>query len=298
MESVTKSVAKSVKSIAKSVSSKGNSKAFNNAGSNAMSTMASGVSENSDKLSSAFTKSMSSALKGIKTDSFAKKGKEVAKAFADAISKYDAKSSGTTLAKNASSGLDSGKSSAGTSGGNVASGFTNGITTPAKLAAAYSAGYRLGSRALQGIKAAIREGSPSKKAMKSGQFTGEGFVIGLRKWIHKSGIAGDEVGSEAVQALRKRTLALSNITDGIDTNPVIKPVLDLSNVKMGANSISSMFNNRYALGLAGSMPSKVKSDSNPMNVTATFNVNGADNPREWADEFVQELEIQARTYNG
>lgn len=295
MESVTKSVSKSIKSIAKSISSKGTSKAFNNSGANAISTMASGVSDNSSKLAKAFNSAMSSALKNIKTTSFSKKGKELAKVFADAVKDYDASKAGSSLAKSAASGMSSqdAKSTASTSGGNVASGFINGISTPAKLAAAYSAGHKLGDRALDGIKKAIAEGSPSRKAMKSGGFTGEGFVIGIRKWMHAAAVAGRELGNSSISSLRRSLSSINNMVSNANTTPVIKPVLDLSNVKMGANQISSMFNNKYALGLAGSI-----NGTKPMNrnvsIVNNVTVDGAEDPTAWVDAFTQELEVQVR----
>lgn len=295
MESVTKSVTKSINSIAKTVSSKGTSKAFSSAGSNAMSTMASGVSDNSSKLSGAFTTAMSNALKQIKTDGFAKKGKELAKAFVDAIEKYDAKSAGAKLVSNATSGMGGSTSNASTAGKNVADGFIGGINSSLKLQAARSAGRALGKAAINGIKEGTDENSPSKTARKAGYYVDTGFIIGIKRYADRVRLASKTVGKEAIIGLKESMSNVQKMVDSNLTTPVIRPVLDLSNVKMGANSISSMFNSHYALGIAGNITTNGVYSSRPINITTNMTVNGADDPAEWANEFMDELTNELTT---
>ena len=91
-----------------------------------------------------------------------------------------------------------------------------------------------------------------------------------------------------------------NLIPSIDldsvSQPVIRPVMDLTDVKMGVDTIASMFNgNQYALGIASSLPTNGLLTNKNIAFNNSITVDGAQNPKEFADEFVQELEIQART---
>lgn len=288
LSSTTKAITSSFKSLSKSISSKGNTKGFKSAGKNATDDIVSGFSSKS--LAKGLNSAISSALKSVKTDAFTKKGETMAKAFAKAISGYDASKAGKSLGDSAAKGT---KVDASKAGSNLASGFTGGIATQSHLNAAYSAGYTLGDRAYQGIKKALDEHSPSKKAEQAGKYAGEGLVIGLKEWTKKVEKAGENVGSSVITALNRTFNTKSGILDGIDTTPVIRPVLDLSNVKMGASQISHMFNNRYALGVAGGLAGNV-SGSKPVSIVNNITVDGAEDPTAWVDAFTQELEVQVR----
>lgn len=103
--------------------------------------------------------------------------------------------------------------------------------------------------------------SPSKVFMRLGQYTGEGFIIGLRSYI---GAAADTAGmlSEAT---------ITTITDGMNAiaamtademdNPVITPVLDLSEIQNGSRTLNSMFNRRTGIDLTAAN-ANVKAASN------------------------------------
>lgn len=296
MAKTTKALNKAINSVAKTVSSKKNTKSFASVGGNAVSTIASGFKDDEGSISKALNKTLSSAIKGVKTDKIEAKGKALAKAFAKALGSYDASDAGKKLAKKAISSMDVSdiKSSATTSGGNVAQGFINGITTAGKLAAAYSAGKKLGNRALDGIKDAIKQGSPSREAFKSGVFLDEGFVLGIKRLTNIVYRSGEKVGSVALDGIKSAISKVNDYTSDSMNAPVIRPVMDLSNVKMGADSIEAMLNrNRYALNVAGSIPEKVSSKNLVINNDIT--VNGTENPSEWADELMREIETEART---
>ena len=302
MSKATNEVAKSINKLAKASSNEKFTKGFSSTGENAVEAITSGFEGSSGKIASALSSQMSAALESITTTSFKNKGQYCMRSFIAGLKVPDVATEAKDIAKKAVDGMSSSDivTKAKTSGGNVSDGFTNGIKTKAKLDAAYSAGYRLGERALDGIKDAIAEGSPSRKAKKSGVFVGEGFAIGIRHLSQKVFNAGKNMGDNAINGIKK---SISNINSMISSDlsePTIRPVLDLSNVKMGMNSIDSIFNDRYAIGVSGDLTANgVRSAaSRPINVSATFNVNGTDDPKYWADEFVNELRIQERTYNG
>ena len=181
-------------------------------------------------------------------------------------------------------------------GSAVGQGYVNGIK--AKWDDAYRAGYTLGSKAKQGEKDATKHSSPSKELYKAGRFVGQGYVNGISSFFTKVYQTGKTMGLESVEGVSGAIRQITDmVQDGIDTTPTIRPVLDLSSVKMGVDSMSRMFDsNQYALNVAGQVSaSGIGLGNKTMNITNNLTVNGAEDPKKWADEFAQELEIQART---
>lgn len=163
---------------------------------------------------------------------------EYKKAGAAAASKYvsgltkelsKAKTAGNDIFKNVKSGANQSLTQ---TGQDVGQGFVNGIKN--KTQAAYDAGAELYRQAKQAIKDKSNSRSPSKDAMKLGGFVGDGFVIGLRKYNREAYKAGEEVTGSMLTGMNDNLYSKFG-------DPVIKPVLDLSDVKAGANQIGGMF---------------------------------------------------------
>ena len=181
------------------------------------------------------------------------------------------------------------------SGGSLGDGYTEGIK--AKWDDAYNAAYTMGLKAKQGEKDATKHSSPSKVFFKAGQFIGQGYVNGMTSFFSKVYRTGKELGLNSVEGVSRTVNDISKrISSGINTTPTIRPVMDLSGVKMGVDSIDSMMNaNQYAIGIAGSIPTNGLLTNRNVTFNNTITVDGTQNPRQFADEFVQELELQART---
>ena len=114
----------------------------------------------------------------------------------------------------------------------VGAGFVRGIES--KGPSAYGAGAALFAEAKRAIKEKSDQNSPSKVTTKQGENVGEGLVVGMLNYRKLAYRAGEEVAGRM----------LSGVGDNLSsdfTDPVIKPVLDLSDVKSGANSIGGMF---------------------------------------------------------
>ena len=125
-------------------------------------------------------------------------------------------------------------------GKNFAKGFADGINDNRYLA--IDAGTKLGNAAYEAAKRAIDSHSPSKKAMKLGNFFGLGFINGIHEYTSD---AYNESYSMAEQASKGLSNAISSINDILNNDgtnqPVIRPVLDLSDVENGISNIGSMF---------------------------------------------------------
>lgn len=119
-------------------------------------------------------------------------------------------------------------------------GFANGIRNNRSLAT--NAASELGKYALEAAKRAIDSNSPSKETFKLGTFFDQGFVNGIKSLRDKVYFASANVGERAKSGLNKAISRISDIiNEDIDTQPTIRPVVDLTDVKSGIGAIGSMF---------------------------------------------------------
>jgi hypothetical protein len=110
------------------------------------------------------------------------------------------------------------------------------------LSSVWNTAVSVGEKALNGIKSFLGINSPSKEFIEIGKYSGEGLVEGLVSCSKSVAKASSSVGKSAMQSMKE---AVSGIADAVntdvDTQPTIRPVLDLSSVRSGAKSISSIF---------------------------------------------------------
>lgn len=131
----------------------------------------------------------------------------------------------------------------------LGSGLVLGIN--AKQQSVYDAAYKLGQKAVQGEKDGQQSNSPSKATIKSGKWFGEGLVIGIDSMANKVYNTGHSLGETAVGSISSAIGKVSDlVANGIDSQPTIRPVLDLSDVEAGAGSINGMFGNGLNLGVS------------------------------------------------
>ena len=127
-------------------------------------------------------------------------------------------------------------------GNNAAAGFVGGIDTEANRSAAYNAGWALGDRARQGAEDALDENSPSKEFYKIANFGVIGFVNAFRDGESDSYNSGYAIAESATKGLSNAISKVRDVLENdIDTQPTIRPVLDLTDVSAGAGMIQSMF---------------------------------------------------------
>ena len=124
-------------------------------------------------------------------------------------------------------------------GKNFVRGFANGITNNIYLAR--DAGSQVGKKALEAAKQSIDSHSPSKETYKLGTFFDQGFINGVKSLEDKIYSETYGVGDKARLGLGRAIRGVSNlISEGIDDEFTIRPVLDLSDVQSGAAAINSM----------------------------------------------------------
>lgn len=128
------------------------------------------------------------------------------------------------------------------SGAYVVAGFSAGITE--NTFAAEAAAKAMAEAALEAAREALREASPSKAFYEIGDYGGQGFVNALNDYESIAYNSGYGMADMAKNGLSKAMTKVSDlVSNGIDTQPVIRPVLDLTDVESGAGYMSSMFNN-------------------------------------------------------
>ena len=154
----------------------------------------------------------------------------------------------------------------------------------------------------RGFKEHDKQHSPSRLWAEFAQNDYLGYYNNMKHLLSRFAAAGGMMADAVHKPFEASMHKLNFNLNSIDTTPTIRPVLDLSNVKMGLNSIDSMFNqNQYALRVAGSLASGGVTNlrsMRPINVNANFTINGANDGAQIADDFIQELEVYERTYNG
>lgn len=199
-------------------------------------------------------------------------------------------------------------------GYNVGEGFNEGVKD--SYGDAYSAGSGLGDSASNGVRDSLDIHSPSRVMASIGRFLVQGFANGV---TDNASVAENSITS-------MMNLAISGIQDAINgdqnTDIVIRPVMDLSNVRAGTQDISSIMSNingssarvsvssSLASGIQSSINRKSLHDSEIQNgqtinnagdtYNPVFNIT-SNNPNEVANEVnirLQKMRAQAALAKG
>lgn len=96
--------------------------------------------------------------------------------------------------------------------------------------------------------------SPSKVGYRIGGFFGLGFVDAIADYTENSYEAGTAIAASAKEGLRNAVSKIGEyIEDGIDAQPTIRPVLDLSQVRAGASKLTALLSRDQALSISAGM---------------------------------------------
>ena len=127
----------------------------------------------------------------------------------------------------------------------LAGGFSDGMMgSMADIAGAVQA---VTDTAIGQMQSALQINSPSKVTMRFGSSFSEGFAKGISN--------GEGMTSSAAISMVQNTITkiAEAVDQGIDAEPTIRPVLDLSGVEDGTKRISAMFSRNQALSIGRSM---------------------------------------------
>jgi len=125
-------------------------------------------------------------------------------------------------------------------GASIAQGLANGMNSMKREIA--NAADEMARSAEKATKARLQINSPSKRFIPIGAGIPEGLIVGMTSLGGAIKRAAISMGNGAVDNTKK---AISRIADvvgsDVDTQPTIRPVLDLSDVRSGAGAINGMF---------------------------------------------------------
>ena len=139
-------------------------------------------------------------------------------------------------------------------GGNFAIGLANGIAFNAYVAV--EAAREIARRMVEAVNRAFDSHSPSRVAQKIGGYFTEGLAIGTTDKVNEATNAAEKVAGSMLSSASGTLATLSSLlADDIDVNPVISPVVDLTNARQSAAMIGGLFGNQ-SIGVTSSVLAK------------------------------------------
>lgn len=133
-------------------------------------------------------------------------------------------------------------------GAYLVSGFANGISANRYKATAQAKA--MARAAANAARRELDEHSPSKVGYEIGDFFGIAFVNAIADNTKRAYAASEGLANSAKTGLRSAFDKVGRIISGeVDVNPTIRPVLDLTNVRSGANAINGMLGLQPSVGV-------------------------------------------------
>ena len=162
-------------------------------------------------------------------------------------------------------------------GGYLVDGFCNGID--ANIFKAEARAKAMAKAASTAAKNELEVKSPSRVFYEIGDNVGKGFVNALDDKGKDSYRAGQSLARQSVEGTFQAIGILSDaISNGVDTEPTIRPVLDLSDVTYGAHRLSAMLSQSHALSISADLANRsntegalVGSNGSPASISFTQN---------------------------
>lgn len=198
-----------------------------------------------------------------------KVGESAMKALAEGVDDkvHHVKTACTNMVSKCAAAIKEKQSTFAKAGAHLVAGFANGISENTYKAKAKAKA--MAAAAANAAKAELDEHSPSKVGYEIGDFFGMAFVGAIGDWVKRAYSAGTEMASSARTGLGKAINKINAfISSGMDAQPTIRPVLDLSDVVSGAGAISEMFGARPSVGVmanVGSISSMMNRNQNGAN---------------------------------
>lgn len=137
-------------------------------------------------------------------------------------------------------------------GKSLSEGISKGLTSSTSMVKSSAAS--VANATANAVKSTLGIKSPSKVFYQLGSYTITGFINALKN-------GATQVYSSASELADKVTSGISNsismvqtiLENGIDLEPTIRPVLDLSSVETGASRINTLFSRKQAMSISSGM---------------------------------------------
>ena len=125
-------------------------------------------------------------------------------------------------------------------GANWTAGLAGGIGDRNAIQMVVNAAARVAQAAIDTTAAVLDEQSPSHIAEHMGQFFTKGLAIGVTDFAWMVVKASENVGNGAITALSNSISSIGSLLDSELVEPTITPVLDLSNVRNGIDTMNGL----------------------------------------------------------
>ena len=241
---------------------------FKSAGEDMVKGLADGI-KGSSAAKDGITKLVDDAVNKAKSASskFTSAGKEWADKLAQGIKSGSSgvQSAVGSVINSAISKAKSGSSQMRSAGASMMDGFAAGIRSRAASAAAAAASAV--AQAISAAKAKLQINSPSKVFMQIGKWTVMGMEKGLDNNSYRVANSASNMADSAINAMRSSIARVASVVnDNIDTQPTIRPVLDLTAVQNGARSLNGMLDgSQLSASLSGDMSRSIGTIQNGNN---------------------------------
>ena len=151
--------------------------------------------------------------------------------------------------------MDLGKNKFEELGKNIVQGLIDGMQNSTLLGQVVKTATDLATKAYNAAKEALDINSPSKKFRSLGKSAVEGFSQGFRRYSAMSTKAAEDVSNDALSAVSDVIEAMNIASDdGLDIQPTITPVVDMSNVSAASGMLNGYFG-QVPIGLGTSLSS-------------------------------------------
>lgn len=181
-------------------------------------------------------------------DAFTSAGSELASAVSGGLGSNVDTTGVSTLCGALISAIRGYKSQFYSAGWYLSSGVAQGISGGGGIVR--DAARRIISNALSAMRAEADEHSPSKETEKIARFMDMGLANGLNGYSKIVSRAAEGVAGEAIDSTRSTLANLSTVlSEDMDATPVIRPVMDMSNISAGARTINGIFSGGRTLSV-------------------------------------------------
>lgn len=144
------------------------------------------------------------------------------------------------------------KDSFNSSGYNLGIGLGNGLTSSGKVVKAVATAWANGI--LAAINKALRIESPSKKTMETAKYLTLGFTKGMNKYGSNAEKSLDWFGGSVIDESNDILAKLSSaLATDVDFDPVVRPVVDLSDVVSSSKRMNGLLSADRSIALAGNV---------------------------------------------
>lgn len=272
----------------------------------------SAIGTSESQLKSKFEEAAKKGLEGLtsKKSEFKTAGADLIKSLNSGVSGQTntVKNQFSTLLSNCIAAVRNYYSQFQSAGSYLAAGIANGIA--ANSGSASAAARSLAGNAARASAKRLEEKSPSKVGYKIGDYFGIGFTNGITDNIRNAGISSDALAESATTGLSNAISKIATLIDsGIDTNPTIRPVLDLTEIQNGSAAMADLMSTLSGRPIEGTVSIAAKTASSMTrpafapeqqtetpngkqtseNTTNNFYITGTD-PRAIADEVDRKLQ--------